>query len=95
MDNHISDSRARTFVAALRKFEQDSDPAPLAGLFSDGATLTRLDARGECSDATAVRREYGEHVLTPPSASGRYRYRADHLRSTSTSRSTPAPAAAS
>jgi ketosteroid isomerase-like protein len=57
-DNHISDPRARTFVAALRRFEQDSDPAPLAGLFSDGATLTRLDARGDRSDATAFWREY-------------------------------------
>lgn len=58
MDNHISDPRARTFVATLRKFEQDSDPAPLAALFSEGATLTRLDARGERSDATAFWREY-------------------------------------
>lgn len=57
-DNHISDPRARTFVAALRRFEQTSDPAPLAGLFSDGATLTRLDARGERTDPTAFWQEY-------------------------------------
>lgn len=57
-DNHISDPRARTFVAALRRFEQDSDPAPLVGLFADRATATRLDARGERTDVTAFWTEY-------------------------------------
>lgn len=57
-DNHITDGRARTFVAALRRFEQDSDPVPLVGLFADDATLTRLDARGERTDATAFWTEY-------------------------------------
>lgn len=59
-DNHITDERARTFVATLRRFEQDADPAPLAALFADGATLARLDARGERTDATAFWREYRE-----------------------------------
>lgn len=57
-DNDISDPRARTFVAALLRFEQDSDPAPLVGLFSDRATATRLDARGERTDVTAFWTEY-------------------------------------
>lgn len=57
-DNHISDPRARTFVAALRRFEQDSDPAPLVELFADRATATRLDARGERTDVTAFWTEY-------------------------------------
>jgi ketosteroid isomerase-like protein len=57
-DNHISDRRARTFVAELRRFEQDSDPAPLVALFSDDATATRLDARGERDDVTAFWTEY-------------------------------------
>lgn len=46
-DNNISDDRARRFVAALRKFEQDSDVAPLAALFAADATTERFDARGE------------------------------------------------
>jgi ketosteroid isomerase-like protein len=46
-DNHISDPRAREFAGKLRKFEQDSDPAPLVGLFADDATVSRLDGRGD------------------------------------------------
>ncbi|MCY7342931.1 MAG: nuclear transport factor 2 family protein [Pseudonocardia sp.] len=46
-DNHIADARARNFVAALRKFEQDSDAAPLVALFATDAVTERLDARGE------------------------------------------------
>lgn len=57
-DNDITDPRARTFVAALRRFEQDSDPAPLVELFADTATATRLDARGERTDVTAFWTEY-------------------------------------
>lgn len=57
-DNHITDNRARTFVAALRRFEQNADPAPLVALFSDGATAARLDARGERTDVTAFWTEY-------------------------------------
>lgn len=57
-DNHIRDPRTRTFVAALRRFEQDSDPAPLAALFADGATATRLDSRGDRTDVSAFWQEY-------------------------------------
>lgn len=57
-DNRISDPRARTFVAALRRFEQDADPAPLTELFSPDATATRLDARGDRTDVTAFWTEY-------------------------------------
>jgi len=57
-DNHISDPRARAFAAALRKFEQDSDPSGLVGLFAAGATAVRLDARGERDDIEAFWREY-------------------------------------
>ncbi len=46
-DNHIDDHRVRTFVAALRRFEQESDPAVLVGLFADDAVTQRFDARGE------------------------------------------------
>ncbi|HXV93500.1 MAG TPA: nuclear transport factor 2 family protein [Pseudonocardia sp.] len=46
-DNHISDERARTFAGALRRFEQDSDAAAFAELFTDDAVTQRLDARGE------------------------------------------------
>lgn len=46
-DNHIRDDRARTFVARLRHFEQDSDPSELVALFAPDATVQRLDARGE------------------------------------------------
>ncbi|GAA2552563.1 nuclear transport factor 2 family protein [Pseudonocardia hydrocarbonoxydans] len=59
-DNHITDPRARTFVAALRRFEQDADPAPLARLFSADATAMRLDARGERADVAAFWTEYRE-----------------------------------
>ena len=58
VDNHISDPRAREFVAELRRFEQHSDPTALAGLFADDATLMRLDARGERGDAVAFWEEY-------------------------------------
>lgn len=57
-DNAITDHRARTFAAALQQFEQDSDPAPLVELFADGATATRLDARGERTDVSAFWTEY-------------------------------------
>ncbi|MBW0102890.1 nuclear transport factor 2 family protein [Pseudonocardia sp. KRD291] len=46
-DNHITDPRTRSFVAAVRSFEQDGDPSGLVALFSDDATATRLDAHGE------------------------------------------------
>ena len=46
-DNHITDPRARSFAAGLRKFEQDSDPAPFVALFAPDAVTERLDARGE------------------------------------------------
>ncbi|MDN5759315.1 MAG: nuclear transport factor 2 family protein [Tomitella sp.] len=46
-DNHISDQRARSFAAGLRRFEQDSDPAPFVALFAPDAVTERLDARGE------------------------------------------------
>jgi ketosteroid isomerase-like protein len=57
-DNHIDDPRARTFAAALRRFEQDSDTAAFAELFAEDATLQRLDARGERGDVEAFWREY-------------------------------------
>lgn len=62
-DNHIDDPRARAFVAELRRFEQgrfdeDGDPTGLVELFADGATATRLDARGERGDVGAFWREY-------------------------------------
>ncbi|MBW0100864.1 nuclear transport factor 2 family protein [Pseudonocardia sp. KRD291] len=59
-DNHIEDPRARAFVAALRSFEQDSDPDGLVALFTDDATLMRLDGRGERGDPAAFWREYRE-----------------------------------
>ena len=57
-DNHITDPRARDFVAALRTFEQSSDPAALTELFAPDATLRRLDARGDRGDVAAFWREY-------------------------------------
>lgn len=66
-DNHIDDPRARTFVAELRRFEQSSDPERLVALFTDEATATRLDARGERTDVSAFWREYRrqfDHVST-------------------------------
>lgn len=57
-DNHIDDPRVRSFVAALRGFEQSSDPADLVVLFADDATATRLDARGERTDVAEFWREY-------------------------------------
>ncbi|GAA2541562.1 hypothetical protein [Pseudonocardia hydrocarbonoxydans] len=65
-DNHITDERARSFVAPLRRFEQDADPAPLAALSADRASLSRLDARGERTDAAAFWPGYRDqfHRLT-------------------------------
>lgn len=57
-DNHIDDARGRVFVAALRRFEQSSDPTELAALFTEDATLMRLDGRGERGDPTAFWLEY-------------------------------------
>lgn len=59
-ENHIVDPRARAFVAALRAFEQDSDPDELVALFAHDATLMRLDGRGERGDPAAFWREYRE-----------------------------------
>lgn len=59
-DNHINDDRARAFAGGLRKFEQDSDTAAFAELFAEGATLQRLDARGERGDVEGFWREYRE-----------------------------------
>lgn len=57
-NNHIADPTARSFVAALRSFEQDGDLSGLVEHFADGATLTRLDARGARTDPRAFWREY-------------------------------------
>ena len=57
-DNHISDPRARRFVAALRRFEQDADPDELLGQFAADATVSRLDARGERTDLAEFWQEY-------------------------------------
>lgn len=57
-DNHITDPRTRSFVAELRSFEQDGDATGLVALFSDGATASRLDSRGEHDDVTAFWRAY-------------------------------------
>lgn len=57
-DNHITDPRTRSFVAALRSFEQDGDPTGLVALFSDDATAARLDSRGEHDDVAAFWRAY-------------------------------------
>jgi ketosteroid isomerase-like protein len=46
-DNHITDERARRFVAGLRRFEQDCDAAALTELFAPDAITQRFDARGE------------------------------------------------
>jgi len=60
-DNHIADDRARTFVARLRSFEQDSDPSGLVALFAPDATVLRFDARGERSgEVEQFWREYRE-----------------------------------
>lgn len=63
-NNHISTPIARSFVAALRSFEQDGDPSGLVAQFADGATLTRLDARGARTDARAFWHEYLEQFDT-------------------------------
>ena len=57
-DNHISNPRAREFVAALRSFEQDGNPYGLLAQFADGAVVSRLDGRGERTDVEAFWREY-------------------------------------
>ncbi|MCG8916502.1 nuclear transport factor 2 family protein [Actinokineospora sp. PR83] len=57
-DNHIDTPLVRSFVAALRRFEQNSEPADLVELFADGATATRLDSRGDRTDVEAFWREY-------------------------------------
>lgn len=59
-DNHIGDQRARDFVAALRSFEQDGNPSGLVASFTDGATVWRLDGRGERTDVEAFWTEYRE-----------------------------------
>lgn len=46
-DTDISDDRARTFAAALQRFEKDSDAAAFAELFAADAITQRFDARGE------------------------------------------------
>ena len=57
-DIQIEDDRARGFADALQEFERSGDPADLVALFTDDATLTRLDARGERTDPEAFWREY-------------------------------------
>jgi ketosteroid isomerase-like protein len=57
-DNHISDPRTRRFVAALRRFEQDGDSDELLTQFTEDATVTRLDARGERTDVAEFWQEY-------------------------------------
>lgn len=59
-DIEIEDERARGFATALQEFERSGDPADLVARFTDDATLTRLDARGERGDAEAFWREYRE-----------------------------------
>lgn len=59
-NNHVHDARARGFVAALRSFEQDGNPAGLVECFAPGATATRLDGRGERTDLTGFWSEYRE-----------------------------------
>ena len=58
VDNHISDPRARTFVAELRRFERSGNPTALAELFARDATLMRLDARGAREGAAEFWGEY-------------------------------------
>lgn len=57
-DNHISDPRARRFVAALRRFEQDADPGDLVAQFTEDATVSRLDNRGDRYDVVEFWQEY-------------------------------------
>jgi ketosteroid isomerase-like protein len=57
-DIQIDDDRARGFATALQQFEQSGDPTDLVALFAYDATLTRLDARGERTDAEGFWREY-------------------------------------
>jgi ketosteroid isomerase-like protein len=57
-DTDIADPRARTFADALQQLDATGDPSDLVAQFADGATLERLDARGERTDAEAFWREY-------------------------------------
>ncbi len=57
-DSDFTDPRARAFATALRAFEQDSDAAAFTQLFADGATVQRLDARGERGDVERFWTEY-------------------------------------
>lgn len=59
-DTTVNDPRARAFGEALQRFEQESDVAVLTELFADDATLLRLDARGDRTDAAAFWKEYRE-----------------------------------
>jgi ketosteroid isomerase-like protein len=54
----IKDDRARGFATALQDFERSADPTDLVALFTEGATLARLDASGERGDPDAFWREY-------------------------------------
>ena len=57
-NNHIENPRARSFVAALRSFESDGEPSGLVAQFTEGATVSRMDGRGERTDVEAFWREY-------------------------------------
>ena len=57
-DSPINDRRARAFVEALHDLDENSDPATITRLFADGATVVRLDARGERTDVEQFWREY-------------------------------------
>lgn len=67
-DNHIADERVRNFVAALRRFEQNGEAAPLTGLFAPDAITQRFDARGEREGEVArfwhEYRDQFDHVST-------------------------------
>jgi ketosteroid isomerase-like protein len=71
MDNPVQNETARRFVAALRTLEQDRDVEPMAELFAEGATLSRLDGRGPRGGEggarqfwTEYRRAFGEISTT-------------------------------
>ena len=53
-DNHITDPRARGFVAALRRFDQSSDPTALSELFAPDATPTTFVNVVEGTDEFAL-----------------------------------------
>jgi ketosteroid isomerase-like protein len=59
-DTPIEDPRARTFAGALQELDESGDPSELVALFAEGATLSRLDARGDRDDPEAFWREYRE-----------------------------------